>query len=355
MENNKQEAVVNRYFFLAIIIIFASFLMWSLLSFFTAFLAALMFYVLSKPSVEWLLRRWKWSKAFIAIIVIVVSFFIILLPVGVVGTMLYGKIVKAALNPTTIIKPIKHFGEIIEHRYNINIISSSIGAIQDYATGLVSTILNSSFDFFTTIGMMYFFLYFMITNTNRMEAATMLYLPFKRSHMKLFGAELEAQTFSNSVVVPLIVVIHGILATIAYLICGVPDPGFWGVVTGFASVIPMVGTGLIWVPMSIYLLVQNHTWQGVFLIAWGIVIIGMSDNLIRFLLAKKMADIHPIVTVLGVIIGLRFFGITGLIFGPLIISYFLILIRIYYLEYQKPKPNAQLTAQDVKATTLITK
>ena len=60
------------------------------------------------------------------------------------------------------------------------------------------------------------------------------------------------------------------------------------------------------------------------------------DNVIRFVLAKKMADVHPVVTVLGIVFGLNYLGITGLIFGPLIISYFLILLKIYNTEYQKP-------------------
>lgn len=172
-----------------------------------------------------------------------------------------------------------------------------------------------------------------------MEAAILLYLPFKRSQMKVFVEELRMQTFTNSVVVPLIIVIHGILLLIAYLISGVQDAIFWSVISGFASIIPLVGTSILWMPMALYLLSQGHVWQGIFLIAWGMIIIGLSDNVIRFALAKKMANVHPVVTVLGVIIGLRFFGITGLIFGPLIISYFLILIKIYYVEYLQHKPK----------------
>jgi len=241
-----------------------------------------------------------------------------------------------ATNPATINQTIKHFGEIIQARYKINLITSSIGNIQAFATTLVSSILNTGFNFFTTITMMYFFLYFMIVSTNRMEAAITLYLPFKRDQMKVFGSELRLQTFSNAVVVPLIIVVHGILLLIAYLIAGIGDAGFWCVISGFAAIIPLVGTSLIWMPMALCLFSQGHIWQGIFLIAFGVIVISASDNLVRFALAKKMADVHPVVTVLGVIIGLRFFGITGLIFGPLIISYFLILLKIYYVEYQLP-------------------
>ena len=63
---------------------------------------------------------------------------------------------------------------------------------------------------------------------------------------------------------------------------------------------------------------------------------GSIDNVIRFILAKRMADVHPIITVLGVIMGLKYFGFIGLIFGPVLISYFIILLKIYYVEYQKP-------------------
>jgi predicted PurR-regulated permease PerM len=333
----KQDYKLNRYFFLAIIIIFAILLLYTLLEFFTAFLAAIMFYVLSRPLAEWLIKKKKWKKGLVAILIIIISFFIILLPIGLVGTLLYGKIMNVAQSPQTVIGPIKELNNTLHARFNINIISDkNLSAIQSYATTLLSLIVSSSFNFFTTISMMYFFLYFMIQNIGRMEAAIILYLPFRRSRILLFGNELKAQTFSNAVGVPLIAVIHGLLAFIAYRIAGVDEAGFWGVMTGFSSIIPIVGTGLIWAPASVYLLATGHTWQGAFVAGWGVIIIGSSDNIIRFLLAKKMADVHPIVTVLGVIIGLKYFGITGLIFGPLIISYFLLLLRIYYTEYQKP-------------------
>ncbi|MBC7651602.1 MAG: AI-2E family transporter [Deinococcales bacterium] len=342
MESYKQDLKINRYFFLAFIIIFALLLLWSIMEFFTSFLGAVMFYVLSKPLVYWLTKLRGWQKGYASTVVIIVSFFIILLPIGLFVTMLYGKAVQVASHPEAIIQPIKHFGEIVQQKYKVNIISpESLNKIQGFATRLVTTILNSSFNFFTTISMMYFFLYFLIINTGRLEAGLILYLPFKRSKMIIFGNELKAQTFSNAVGVPLICVAHGFLAFAAYNIVGLNDAGFWGVVTGFASVIPLVGTGLIWVPVAFYLFAKGQSWQGFFIIGWGLLIIGISDNVIRFVLAKRMADVHPIVTVLGVIIGLKYFGITGLIFGPLLISYFLILLKIYYVEYQKPEIERQ--------------
>jgi len=184
--------------------------------------------------------------------------------------------------------------------------------------------------------MMYFFLYFMIMNMNRMEAAIVLYLPFKKDKIKLFGDELIHQTFSNAVGIPLIAIVQGLAGFLCYWIVGMDQSGFWGVVTGFTSFIPVVGTGIVWLPIAVYMLIIGHTWQGIFTVLFGALIMGTLDNVVRFVLAKKMADIHPVVTVLGVILGLQYFGFLGLIFGPLLISYFFILLKIYYVEYQRP-------------------
>lgn len=331
---------INRYFFLGVIILFALFLLFSLIAFFTAFLAAVMFYVLSKPMVEHLIKKKKWKKSMAAVLVIVISFFIILLPISLMGTMLFGKIEQIAGNmQATIIQPMKNLDALLQKKFHITLISDkNIAQAESYLTGFISSLLNQGLNLLGAITMMYFFLYFLIVNINRMEAAIVFYLPFGRHKIELFGEELKAQTFSNAVGVPLIAVVQGLIGYVSYLIAGVSEPGFYAVLTGFASILPLIGTGLIWIPMAIYLLANGLTWQGIFILSWGLIVLSSMDNVVRFVLAKRMADVHPVVTVLGVIIGVQYFGITGLVFGPLLISYFIILLRIYYLEYQKPVP-----------------
>ena len=86
--------------------------------------------------------------------------------------------------------------------------------------------------------------------------------------------------------VPLIAVVQGLFGYIAYLIAGVAEPGFYAVLTGFASILPLIGTGLVWIPMSVYLLANGLTWQGIFVLAWGLVVLSSMDNVVRFILAK---------------------------------------------------------------------
>ncbi len=333
---NQSDYKVNRYFFLAIILLLFFFLFYSLVQFFSAFLGAVMFYVLSRPLVEWLTKRKGWKKGLVALLIILISFFLILLPVTIFVSMLYSRISSLVNNPANIIAAVKNFDATVQQKFDFQLISTkTLDAIPTYLAAIFREVVNQGLGFFATITMMYFFLYFMILNINRMEAAIILYLPFKREKINRFGKELVAQTFSNAVGIPLIAIAQGLCAFACYWIAAVPEPGFWGVLTAFASVLPIIGSGLIWLPISLYLLLTGQTWQGIFVIGWSALVVGTIDNILRFILAKRMADVHPVVTVLGVIMGLQYFGFTGLIFGPLLISYFLILLQMYYAEYQQ--------------------
>lgn len=342
-----QHTKVKQYFFLAIILAFGYFLLAATWQFFSAFLIAVIFYILSEPLALWLVKKRGWRKSWAAILVIVLSFFIILLPITIFFTLLYNKVSGVLAHPDNIIQGVKNINATIQAKYHYELISDkTMDTIKSNVAVLLPIILNQGVGFVSTIIMMYFFLYFMLQQRGRMEAAIVFYLPFKREKINMFSKELVAQTFSNAVGIPMIAVAQGLCAFISYSIVGIDQPGFWGVITAFASIIPVVGSAVVWLPMSVYLFAIGHNWQGVFVLVWSALIVGSVDNVLRFMLAKRMADVHPIVTVLGVIIGLKYFGFIGLIFGPVLISYFIILLRIYYLEYQKsPKPPATPAAK----------
>jgi predicted PurR-regulated permease PerM len=342
--DTKTDFKANKYIFLIIILAFGVLIVFSLSEYFTAFLGSVLFYVLFKSWMESLVTKNKWKKSFAAILIIVVSFFIVLLPITLFFSMAYNKVVPIASNPNTFLPYVHQVDSTLKHNFNIEILTDeNIDVIKSASAKVVSGALNQGIEFFSSIVMMYFFLYFMLVNFNRMEAFLIYVLPFQKSKIEMFAEELKAQTFSNAIGIPLIAFVQGLFAYIIYLIAGVPDTGFWAILTGFASVIPIVGAGIIWGPVCIYLFFIGANWQGVIVALWSILIMGSMDNVIRFLLAKKMADVHPVITVLGIIIGLKYLGVTGLIFGPLIISYFIILLKIYYSDFQntsvKSKPK----------------
>jgi predicted PurR-regulated permease PerM len=338
------ERVINKYLYAFFVILLGGVLFFGLKEFFNSFLGAIVFYTLFKNFNYYLTRRKKMKKSFAAVLIIIISFIIVVLPVGLLLTVIINKIAAIAEHPETITL----FVHKITAKLNSLPFEVSTDNLAERAQTLITqnvgNVLNSSLLILGSVLMMYFFLFFLLINMNLMEASIVHYLPFKKSKIMLFGKELVDQTYSNAIGVPAVCIAQGIFAYVSYMIAGVPEAGLWGILTGFSSIIPLVGTAIIWVPVSVYLLADGQTWQGIFVAAYSIVIMSNVDNLIRMVVSKRIGDVHPVITVLGVIFGLKFFGLPGLVFGPLLISYFIILIKLYYLEYYRPQQPVPVPA-----------
>ena len=124
-----------------------------------------------------------------------------------------------------------------------------------------------------------------------------------------------------------------VIALIGYWIFNVPSPFLFGFLTCFATIIPVVGTALVWFPLALYMALTGDWVNALGLTAYALIVVTNVDNLIRFVLQKKMADTHPLITIFGVIIGLSLFGFMGIIFGPLLISIFILCFNIFKEKY----------------------
>jgi predicted PurR-regulated permease PerM len=127
-------------------------------------------------------------------------------------------------------------------------------------------------------------------------------------------------------------VAQGIIGAIGFTIVGLPA-FFIGILMAFTSLLPYVGAGIIWVPMSIYLLVTAPLWKGLFLLAWGFAVVSTVDNLIRAYIIKGKAHVHPIFVFFSILGGIAIFGFWGVVFGPLIVALAVTVLHIYELEY----------------------
>ena len=114
---------------------------------------------------------------------------------------------------------------------------------------------------------------------------------------------------------------------------GVHDYVLWGFLSGVCSLIPIIGTGIIWVPLAAYFFATNNISAGIGLSIYAIVLITNVDYVARVTILKKLIDVHPLITIFGVIVGIGLFGFWGVIFGPLLFSYFIILVKIYANEF----------------------
>lgn len=345
------EHLINKYLTALFILILGAFLFYGLNEFFSAFLGAIVFYILFRKFMAYLAFKKGFNKALSAVIIILISFIIVVLPIGILVIMIMKKVTAVMDNPDAI----KNYVDMISTKIEALPGNFSIGNIGDkaatYATSHAADWLNSSFSVGASLIMMYFLLYFLLMNVKKLEATLMQYLPFNDDKILLFGKELVDQTYGNAIGVPAVAAAQGFAAYGAYLIAGIPDAGIYAILTGFASIIPLVGTAIIWIPIAIILFANDQIWQGVFVTAFCVIVMTNLDNIVRMVVSKKIGDVHPITTVLGVIFGLKFFGLPGLVFGPLLISYLILLIKIYHTEYNlklqtDSEENSNLTQVD---------
>jgi predicted PurR-regulated permease PerM len=141
--------------------------------------------------------------------------------------------------------------------------------------------------------------------------------------------------------------VQSLAALVGYLIARVPHPLFFATVTFFVSFVPAVGAGGTCLVAAVLLLAMGHTWMALFLVIWGVVVVGMVDNIIKPLLVKRGLHMHGAIVFFALLGGLTVFGTVGLIAGPLIVSFFLALVRIYQRDFGKNPEITDATGRPV--------
>lgn len=321
-------------FVLVALLLSAALIVYTLRPFLDAFLGAIILYVLFRPMMQKFITVKKWKKGRSALLILFVVFVLVLIPLLVMSYMIIPKLTvffsEGSITMDVLNKADASFQKLTGFQL---LTKENLSSLQSEATGFVTNFLSESLMILSNIALLFFLLYYLLVKTGRIEYYLEKYLPFTEDKIERFARELESQTFSNALGSPLLALVQALSAALGYWIFGLPDPLFWGVMTGFFSFFPVVGSLLIWLPASVYQMSAGHTWQGVAIFLYGVAVIGTVDNVFRFVFQKKFADVHPIITIVGVITGLQLFGVSGIIFGPLLFSYFLILLKIFQEEF----------------------
>jgi predicted PurR-regulated permease PerM len=303
-----------------------------------AFLGAYTLYVLLRKWMFILQGRYKWNKNLTAAVLMLLSFLIILLPILLVINMLTTKVAFAMEHSQEVLSSLQGYIEKIESQYKVHILTSAnLEKVTTWGSNTVPKILGATFDTLTGIVIMYFILYFMLVDGRKMESGFYDWVPLKDENTLLLRKELNSMVYSNAIGIPLIAILQGIVGLIGYLILGVDEPWFWFVITCITAMLPVVGAAIAYIPVSLLFFASGQSGRGVIMLIYGFGIIGTVDNLFRFWMLKRIGDVHPLITGFGVIIGVGLFGFIGLIFGPILISLFLVLIKIYANEFNIEK------------------
>lgn len=324
---------IRQVFVLLLIVLFAFLIFRELIPYLSGVLGAITFYVILRKWMVYLVKK-KWNPHFAALFLMLFSFISILLPVAGIILMLGGKVGEAVENSEKIAKVVKTKMKWLEDNYSFDL-SSRVNT-EELSTWISENLENfagGTFNIFIAIGLMYFLLYYMLTNRNELKSSLYEYIPISEDNLKIIGSESQAMVRSNAIGIPLVAIAQGIIALIGFLIFGIKDPFFWFIIVTVGSMIPFIGTLVGILPVFILTLSTGNNFAAWGILIYGLVVVGSTDNIIRLFVLKKLDNVHPLITLIGVIVGVPLFGFIGLIFGPLLISLFLVVVRIYKKEF----------------------
>jgi predicted PurR-regulated permease PerM len=259
---------------------------------------------------------------------------VIVLPLLGLSALIFNKLISFQKNPqmfSDVLEKIQSLGG--NHLDVRETLKNSVNDISKWAIGTFSGVISGALKIFISLIIIYFTLFFMFRNYDSFEHTLLRYMPFDTRNSLAFADALKKITYSNLLGQGLIGLCQGFIVAIGFLIFGIPDPWFWGVVSIFVCFLPVVGAPIIFVPAGLIELASHNLVAGFGILIWGAVLVTLVDNFLRQFISKKIADTHPLITIIGVIIGVPVFGLIGLVIGPFLISFFILLFKMYEATY----------------------
>ncbi len=288
-------------------------------------------YVALQPLHDWLARRAPGKPAAGLVVALVL---LVLIVVG--GSSVTLIVSEAQRIPGAIMQ-----SPIVTRLSELRVGGVDVGArLADLGSKVVAWIGSSAFGFIGTasrvalnLTISCFGLYYLLLRPGETWDAVRPYIPFSASNTEKLRQRFRDVTTSTLIGTGLSAALHGALTSFGFWMVGLPNAALWGVVTIVFSILPVLGSGLVWGPGAIALVLDHRPGAAVLLALWGILIIGNIDYVIRPMVSRRWAHIHPLVTLIGALVGVPYLGLLGLLIGPLAVSYFFELIQMYREEY----------------------
>jgi len=298
-------------------------------------LGAPVLYIVFAPLHEWLSRRLR-SRSIAAAIVIVVALVGFVLPVAFMVSLLVGQAPNAVRSVLAwpFLQRLDTF-QIGEIKIGPQIRAAGAQALS-FVGGSAISLLGAATRVTLNLLFTFFGLYYILMDPQKAWDGLRPAIPFSDANVEILKERFGAVTKSTIIGTGLAALVQGALVGVAFLLAGISNPVFWGSVTVLLSILPVVGSGLVWGPAALMLFSQDRAGMAFAMILWGMIAVANVDSLIRPYVANRYANTHPLITLVGAIAGVSYLGIIGLLIGPLALSYFFELLAMYQLEYLRP-------------------
>lgn len=307
-------------------------IVWAMVPFAAGILGAAVFYVITVGAFRWLTRK-RVPKGVAAALMLVLIPLLILIPGTLLVSVLVDELPKAigGLDAGPVLHKLQllrlgpvHVGEqLAKASGNIGAWASeqALGALGGAAHGTLNLMI-------ALLG-----LYYLLMAADDVWPRVKRFMPFSDADSEDLRGKFYDVTLATVLGVILVAVLQGVLIGVAFLVVDLPNPLVWGTIAAFASVLPLVGAALVWVPGAIALFSLGHAGAAIGLSVFSIVVVSNVDALLRPLVARRFGNLHPLTTLLGAFAGLEYAGLIGVLLGPLAITWFFELLTMYDREY----------------------
>jgi predicted PurR-regulated permease PerM len=330
---------VSRYVFIAVLLVLLYLAFRLAQPFFTYIFMAIILIITVYPVYNWLCKKVK-SKKLSSIITIILVLLIIIIPSFIVVSVL----VKQTGNFIGSFN-LEHFDKINNYLIQVigpkadlrNNFSEIVVNIKDFVLKSAVSIAGSVADIVLGLFIMFFIMYFGFVEGNSWSSGIKQVIPMSKDRKEKLIRGVKDVTHAVIYGQILIALLEGILGGIGFLIVGIHNPVFWGFIMTVLAFIPLVGSGLIWVPAGIIEIINNNMLGGIFILVYCFFIFTVIDNLLKPRIISGKGKIHPIVGLIGVLGGLKLFGFLGIIIGPIIAALFITMAEFFYEDYVKER------------------
>jgi len=347
--------------FLLLVIAVSLAFAWILWPYFGAVLWATILAIVFAPSYRHLAKSMRQRRSLAAIITLVIIVMIVILPVILISALLlqeafttYERIQSGELNigqyfkhifdtlPTWITDLLDRF-ELTNLSLMQQRLSSSLMKASQFLATQALSIGTNTFDFILDLFIVLYLLFFLLRDgdglTRRIRDAIPLYPEQQRDLFMKFTAVIRA-TIKGTIVVA---IVQGALGGLILWFLGVRAPALWGALMAVLSLLPAVGSALVWLPVAVYFLATGAIWQGIVLIAFGVLVIGLVDNVLRPVLVGKETKIPDYVVLVATLGGIAIFGVNGFVIGPVIAAMFMAVWDLFsalrsQIQIEPPSP-----------------
>jgi len=178
-----------------------------------------------------------------------------------------------------------------------------------------------------------FIMYYTLKNSRMIITTFRHYFPLSYKNIDILLDEVGKTTRTLILGLLSIAIVQGSVGALGFFLFGISGAIMWGIAMMIMSFLPIFGPAIIWFPAGMYLLVRKEFFNGIGLLLWGVLVVSTIDNLLRPKLTSYFGKIHPVTVLLGVFIGIKEWGIIGLIIGPIFIGVLITLIKMFREEY----------------------